>query len=83
MSRLGSVVSLPAIIFVNFTKTRRFCNVIGVVIALGYSLISIYPNAFTRCGNIITMTWQRESKQFGEAIGLEKHSLIICSCGNG
>ncbi|KAG5319522.1 VA714 protein, partial [Acromyrmex heyeri] len=39
---LGSVVSLPAIIFVNFTKRRRFCNVIGAVIIPGCSsLISI------------------------------------------
>lgn len=73
MYRLGFVVSLHAIIFENFTKTRRFCNVTGVVIAPGYSFINIYPNVFTRCGNIITIIWQRESRQFGEAIGLEKH----------
>lgn len=41
MSRLGSVVTSPASIFVNSTKRRRFCNLIGVVIAPGYSSIGI------------------------------------------
>jgi len=71
--RLGSAVSLPAIIFANFIKMRRFCNVIGAVITPGCSLIDIWSNVFTRCGNIITMTWQQGSKPFGEAIGLGKH----------